>query len=290
MGVMIQGFYWDCPQEEHLVEQWWIHLRGKIPLLKQAGFSGLWLPPASKADYRLGMGYDPFDFFDLGEFDQRGGVATGFGTRQQLEELIGECHRHNLQVYADVVYNHCSGGGLEQNPFTNSQYYTKFQPASGQFPRDYSCFNPSQYESYDGHARFGGYPDLCHRNPDVYRWLLKHACFLIEEIGFDGFRFDLVKGYGGWILTALLEYRYQPKDGRRNAVDKGWEYFRPFGFGESWSSHREIKEWLDEVNSWSDNPVSAFDFPLRYRLKDLCDRYQFDLSDLVQPGDRKSVV
>jgi alpha-amylase len=44
---------------------------------------------------------------------------------------------------------------------------------------------------------FGGMPDLCHRNPAVYTAILENAEWLINEIGFDGFRFDFVKGYGG---------------------------------------------------------------------------------------------
>jgi len=284
MGVMMQGFYWDCHHAENLVEKWWDHVKGKLPDLEVAGFTGLWLPPAAKADQRLGMGYDPCDYFDLGEFDQQGGVPTGFGTRRQLTDLIQACHAHKLEVYADVVYNHCSGGALEPNPDSGVPYYTRFVPASGKFPRDYSCFNPSRFEAWDAYFSFGGFPDLCHRSPEVYRWLLENARFLIEEVGFDGFRFDMVKGYGTWMITALLEYRYQPQDGRRNVDDNNWKYWRPFGVGESWSGDREISEWIDSTNSWSDNPVSAFDFPLRYRLKDLCDTPGYSLRELTRPG------
>jgi alpha-amylase len=284
MGVMMQGFYWDCHQTENRVEKWWDHVKSQVPLLAAAGFTGLWLPPASKADQRLGMGYDPCDYFDLGEFDQRGGIPTGFGTRQQLVDLIAACHTHKMQVYADVVYNHCSGGDMEPNPDSGQPYYTHFAPASGKFPRDYSCFNPSRYESWDAYTRFGGFPDLCHRNPEVYRWLQENARFLIEEIGFDGLRFDLVRGYAAWMVMALLEYRYQPPDGRRNVDDKGWKFWRPFGFGESWSSDPEINAWLNAAGSWTDNPPAAFDFPLRYRLKDLCDQPGYSLRDLIQPG------
>ena len=284
MGVMMQGFYWDCHQQENRVGKWWDHVKSKVSGLQATGFTGLWLPPAQKADYRLGMGYDPYDYFDLGEFNQRGGIATGFGTRKQLVGLIQECHNRKIEVYADVVYNHCSGGAMEPNPDSGHPYYTHFAPASGKFPRNYSCFNPSRFESWDSHSRFGEFPDLCHRNPEVYRWLMENARFLIEEIGFDGLRFDLVKGYGTWMTTALLEYRYQPQDGRRNVDDKGWKFWRPFSFGESWSGDRDIDEWLDSANSWSDNPVSAFDFPLRYRLKDLCDKPGFSLRELVQGG------
>ncbi len=284
MGVMMQGFYWDCYHKENLAEKWWDHVKSKVPSLKAAGFTGLWLPPAQKSDNRLGMGYDPCDYFDLGEFNQRGGIPTGFGTRQQLVDLIQECHNHQMQVYADVVFNHCGGGDLEPNPDTGGSDYTHFAPASGKFPRNYCCFNQSRYESWDRYERFGGYPDLCHRHPEVYRWLMENARFLIEEIGFDGFRFDLVKGYGPWLVTALLEYRYKPNDGRQNVDVQGWKFWRPFSFGEDWSESRDINDWLNDANTWSDNPVSAFDFPLRYRLKDLCDKFGYSLRELIRPG------
>jgi alpha-amylase len=113
---------------------------------------------------------------------------------------------------------------------------------------------------------------------------MENARFLIEEIGFDGFRLDLVKGFGAWMVTALLEYRYQPKDGRRNVDDKGWKFWRPFSFGECWAAHQEAHDWLNFVSSGSDNPASAFDFSLRYRLKDLCDKPGFSLHELSQGG------
>jgi alpha-amylase len=34
----------------------------------------------------------------------------------------------------------------------------------------------------------------------------------------------------------------------------------------------------------SDNPACAFDFPLHYRLKDLCDTYGYSLKNLSKPG------
>ena len=118
-------------------------------------------------------------------------------------------------------------------------------------------------------------PDLCHRNPFVYAELMKYARWLIEEIGFDGLRYDFVKGYGTWIITAILERLYEKKGGTR---------FCPFGVGEYWDSDIYITQWLKETNAFTDNPVSAFDFPLRGRLKDLCDSYGFSLKTLAQKG------
>jgi alpha-amylase len=116
--------------------------------------------------------------------------------------------------------------------------------------------------------------DLCHRNPAVYEAIMSHAAMLISEIGFDGFRFDFVKGYGAWMVKSIHERQYV-RDGR---------LVIPFGVGESWSSDGEIDAWLDEINSVSDNPISAFDFPLRYRLKDLCDSYGYSLRRLAEGG------
>ena len=121
---------------------------------------------------------------------------------------------------------------------------------------------------------FGGMPDLCHRNPYVYTELLEYARWLIEQIGFDGFRYDCVKGYGGWMVRAIQELR-GIKD------EKG---YKPYGVGECWDSERSISDWLDETNAWSDNPVGAFDFPLRYRLRDLCQGYGFSLKNLTEGG------
>jgi len=59
---------------------------------------------------------------------------------------------------------------------------------------------------------------------------------------------------------------------------------KPYGVGECWDSERTITDWLDETNIWSDNPVGAFDFPLRWRLQGLCDQYGFSLRNLPAPG------
>ena len=97
------------------------------------------------------MGYDPYDYYDLGEFDQKGGVPTWFGSKADLLDLIESAHALGLQVYADLVFNHNSGADAqESNPIDGQSRWTKFTPKSGKFPRDWKCFHPSQYETWDG--------------------------------------------------------------------------------------------------------------------------------------------
>ena len=109
MGVMLQAFYWDCPQTENREHQWWSFIKTKLPGIAQAGFTALWLPPANKAASWKSMGYDPYDYYDLGEFDQKGGAPTWFGSKAELLDLIESAHALGLQVYADLVFNHNSG-------------------------------------------------------------------------------------------------------------------------------------------------------------------------------------
>jgi alpha-amylase len=186
MGVMLQAFYWDCPQAENREHQCWSFIKSKLPAIARAGFTALWLPPANKAANWKSMGYDPYDYYDLGELDQKGGVPTWFGPKAELLDLIESAHVTGLQVYADLVFNHNSGGDSQElNPIDGQSRWTKFEPRSGKFPRDWKCFHPSRYETWDG-ATFGDMPDLCHRAPFVYTSSsVTHAGFWKKSVSTD---------------------------------------------------------------------------------------------------------
>jgi alpha-amylase len=245
----------------------------QVPSLAKVGFTSLWLPPVHKAANLGGtsMGYDPYDYYDLGEFDQKGSVPTWFGTKAELLSLIETAHGQGLSVIADIVINHNNGADEQQvNPLINQSRWTLFNPKSGKFPRTWECFHPNIYESWD-QMTFGDMPDLSHRNPYVYAELLKLARWLIEEVGFDGFRYDFAKGYGENTIAAFQEYRY---------VRNG-NLVVPYGVAEFWDSASNTLHWVDSANLSNSNPVDAFDFPLREMLKALCDQYGFSLKNLT---------
>ena len=273
MGVMLQTFYWDCPRQEGREFKWWNAIREQVPALAEVGFSALWLPPVHKAANLSGpsMGYDPYDYYDLGEFDQKGTVPTWFGAKDELMALIAAAHQNKMNVIADIIINHNSGADAQEvNPIMGQSRWTRFTPKSGKFPRNWECFHPSLYESWD-EGTFGDMPDLSHRNPYVYAEILKLTRWLIEEVGFDGFRYDFVKGYGANTITAIQEYRYM-RDGKP---------FQPYGVAEFWDNARAIENWVVLANFSNSNPVDAFDFPLREMLKALCDQYGFSLHNLA---------
>ena len=255
--VMMQAFYWDVPAGG----TWWNTVSSKVNDWSNAGIDAIWLPPFSKAQNGpFSMGYDPFDYFDFGEYNQMGSTETRFGSRQELESLIQNAHNQNLSVIADIVINHNSGGDLESNTYTGTSTYTDFNPASGMFYRSATDFHPNDSHANDSGV-FGGYPDLCHDKTYVQDWLWKQpnsiAKYYKNTLGVDGWRFDYVKGFEPWVVNAWV-----------NEVGG-------FAVGELWDSNVNL------LDNWTNNAqASAFDFACYYRMKDA-----FDGNDLTRLQD-----
>ncbi len=249
-GVIMQAFYWDVPAGG----TWWNTVKSKVPSWDNAGFSAIWLPPSSKAQNGpYSMGYDPFDYFDFGQYNQMGSTETRFGSDAELIDLINTSHANNILVYADLVLNHNSGGTSEPNPYTGSNTYTDFNPASGKFNRSYHDFHPNSYHNND-EGSFGGYPDLCHHKQWVKDWLWNRTDgvgkYYKNSLGYDGWRFDYVKGFGSWVV----------KDFMTNVGG--------FGVGEYWDANVNLlKGWVDGTN----RTASAFDFACYYKMEEAFD-------------------
>ncbi|UII30831.1 alpha-amylase [Fulvivirga ulvae] len=249
-GVLMQAFYWDVPAGG----TWYNTVKSKLASWDAAGFSAIWLPPVSKAQNGpFSMGYDPADYFDFGHYNQHGSVETRFGSKSELQSLISTAHNLNIDVYADIVINHNSGGDLEANPYTGTNTYTDFNPASGKFYRSYNDFHPNGYANND-EGIFGGFPDLSHSVPYVQDWLWKRSDgvgkYYKNTIGFDGFRFDYVKGFGGWVV----------RDWMNNVGG--------FAVGEYWDGNAQLlQNWVNATNRKS----SAFDFACYYRMDEAFD-------------------
>src|SRR6476469_6749634 len=108
-GVMMQGFYWDCPGP------WYPTMQSKAASLKNVaggyGINRIWFPvPQKSASGGFSMGYDPFDYYDLGSYSQNGGPGTHFGTQAQLKSAVAAFKAQGISCIADIVLNHRSGG------------------------------------------------------------------------------------------------------------------------------------------------------------------------------------
>jgi len=103
--TMLQAFEWYLPVGGH-----WNLLRESAPALAQAGFTSLWLPPAYKGHTGANdVGYGVYDTYDLGEFSQKGSIATKYGTKDEYLAAVKAIQNAGISVLADIVLNHRMG-------------------------------------------------------------------------------------------------------------------------------------------------------------------------------------
>lgn len=110
--TMMQYFEWYLPENGlH-----WKRCTVQAEALKKAGINMVWLPPAYKgAGGSSSVGYDVYDMYDLGEFDQKGSVRTKYGTRDEYLQAVRTLQENGIAVLADIVLNHRMGAdGTEQ--------------------------------------------------------------------------------------------------------------------------------------------------------------------------------
>ena len=157
--TLLQCFHWYYPAGGEL----WREVTALAPNLNEIGINMIWLPPAYKgASGGYSVGYDSYDLFDLGEFDQKGSIATKYGDKAQLLEAIDALKRNDIAVLLDVVVNHKMGAD-EKEPVrvqrVNEQDRTQiddevieceawtrytFPARAGQYSQfiwDYKCFS-----------------------------------------------------------------------------------------------------------------------------------------------------
>ena len=97
--TLLQCFHWYYPAGGEL----WLEAAALAPSLNEIGINMIWLPPACKgASGGYSVGYDSYDLFDLGEFDQKGTVATKYGDKSQLLAAIDALKQHDIAVLMDV--------------------------------------------------------------------------------------------------------------------------------------------------------------------------------------------
>lgn len=108
---LLQGFEWNVPADQ----KHWKRLKAELPALKAIGIDNVWLPPACKGAGGINAnGYDIYDLFDLGEFDQKGGRSTKWGSKEELIELSDEAEKLGMGLYFDAVLNHKAGADVTE--------------------------------------------------------------------------------------------------------------------------------------------------------------------------------
>lgn len=140
--------------------------------IEALGVNAIELMPVQEFDGNDSWGYNPCSYFALDK---------AYGTRERYKEFIDECHRRGIAVILDVVYNHATGAHPMAKMYWDSAA-NKTAPNNPWFnvdaPHPYSVFH-----------------DWNHENGMVREHVKRSLRYLLSEYRFDGFRFDLTKGF-----------------------------------------------------------------------------------------------
>ena len=240
-GVMLQGFSWDS----YDYSQWTV-------LEKQAddmkGFIDLvWLPQSGKCiETTQVMGYKPYYYFNQN---------SSFGTEAELRSLITKFKAAGIGAIADVVVNHRNTDGWFTFPAETYNGVTyKMQPTDicknddrGATAKQATKEGVSLSNNNDEGQDWDGCRDLDHKSANVQKIIKAYLKFLKEDMGYTGFRYDMVKGFSGSHVAD-----YNDATGVK------------FSVGEYWDVNPSIINWINKTNKKS----AAFDFQFRYNVRD----------------------
>ncbi|MGI6242056.1 MAG: alpha-amylase family glycosyl hydrolase [Prevotella sp.] len=239
-GVMLQGFYWDSFSQSQ-----WTKLEKRATDFK-GYFDLVWVPQSGKCLNSNSMGYDPYYYFDQN---------SSFGTVDELKSMIATFKTNGIGTIADVVVNHHNTNGWWGFPaetYNGTTYQFQTTDITGnddggktatQAAKDGVTLSANRDEGED----WGGMRDLDHKSANVQNIVKAYQKFLIEDLGYEGFRYDMVKGFSGSHVGD-----YNDAAGVK------------FSVGEYWDSNDNIQKWIDATGKRS----AAFDFQFHYNVRD----------------------
>ena len=249
-GVMLQGFYWDSYQASR-----WSNLEAQADDLAPY-FSLVWIPQSANCGSGNSMGYDDLYWFS--------NYNSSFGNEAQLRSMIKTFKSKGIGTIADVVINHRNTltswtdfpvetyKGVTYKLYStdichNDDGGKTYNWANGQSPK----INLSnKYDSGDG---WDGMRDLDHYSNNVQTVVKAYLDMLLNDFGYAGFRYDMVKGYDGK-FTGIYNTAAKPS----------------FSVGEYLDGDvSKVTTWIN-VTKVNGVPTSAaFDFPIRYAVREL---------------------
>jgi len=262
--ILLQGFTWNSAVNGQKYV-WYRTLESKAEDLAQAGVTHVWFPPPARSVSP--QGYMPGDYYDLGSGDALGDNRTLYGNEAELKRCVATFKRFGIQSLADIVVNHRCASHQENGVWnifhspSGKALWEKWAVARG----DYNGTGQP-----DTGADFAAAPDLDHTNPKVRQDIVDWLLWLKGTIGFDGWRFDYVKGYGAQFVG-----EYIGKSQPAYAVGEYWTSMDYTSAGEMLPDQNAHRQRLcDWVNGTGDR-AAAFDFTTKGLLQEACRRNQY---------------
>jgi alpha-amylase len=149
-----------------------------------------------------------FDDYDLGSKNQKGTVATRYGSRRELTRCVAMMRANGLDVYADLVENQ-RGGGNGPGGFAFRYADADGAVGGGRFSKDPDDFHPNvpQDPNVPG-PDFSFGTDLAPINGgppgSLAERLIDSADWLTRSLDLQGYRIDDAKGQSSDFLLRFL--------------------------------------------------------------------------------------
>ena len=246
-GVMLQGFYWDS-----YFDSKWTNLEAQAPELSQY-FNLVWIPQSANCGGDKSMGYDDFYWFT--------NYNSSFGNEKELRSLIQTFKSNGIGTIADVVINHRKNVSnwvdFPVETYKGVTYEMKSTDIcandDGGKTKKWADENGYKLSSiYDTGEDWDGMRDLDHSSQNVQIIVKAYLDMLLNDFGYAGFRYDMVKGYSGK-FTGIYNDAAKPT----------------YSVGEYWDGNVSVvKNWLNATKVNEQITSAAFDFPIRYVVRD----------------------
>lgn len=253
-GVMLQGFSWDS-----FTDTQWTNLESQVNDLK-GYFDLIWVPQSGKCieTYNT-MGYMPYYYWNQN---------SSFGTEAELRSMINTFKANGIGTIADVVVNHHNTSGWFGFPaetYKGVTYQFKSTDITsdddgGGTKAEADKEGVSLSSNSDEGEDWGGCRDLDHKSQNVQTIIKAYEDFLLNDLGYTGFRYDMVKGFNGSHVGD-----YNQACGVKYSV------------GECWDSNQTIENWINATKKNNVPYSAAFDFQFKYNVRDAANNSNWSL-------------
>ncbi|KAF2791207.1 glycoside hydrolase family 13 protein [Melanomma pulvis-pyrius CBS 109.77] len=225
----------------------------KMPYIASLGIDVVWLSPMFESP-QIDMGYDISDYE---------AVYPPYGTVQDVEKLVHECHRNGMKLILDLVVNHTS----DQHKWFQESRSSKDNPK-----RDWYFWRPARYDdngnrmpptnyrsyfaggtwTWDEHTQEyylhlydKSQPDLNWENEDCRRAIYDSAMRFWLNKGIDGFRVDTVNKY-----SKHVNFPEAPVTDPNSFIQPAAQF---------WCNGPRIHEFIKEMNNDVLSKYSTYD-------------------------------
>lgn len=238
---MLQAFYWDG-----FADAQWNTLKGQVDNLATT-FDLVWIPQSGDCG-GTSMGYDDLYWFP-------GHYNSSFGSEAELRSMIQTFKQKGIGTIADVVINHrrnvSNWVDFPKETYNGVTYELKSTDICANDDKGATKTWATQNgytlsSNNDTGEGWDGMRDLDHKSENVQTNVKAYLKMLLNDLGYAGFRYDMVKGYSGQ-YTKMYNNDAKPQ----------------FSVGECWDGTNTIKNWIEATEKTS----AAFDFQFRYTVR-----------------------